>query len=166
MSKIAFSSAGLWALGVLTLSLSHGCVQMEHRFAQPGEPYAQEASVHDQTPPEAHEILSKQPQAAGTGIFVVPAPDVGPLEFTVKMVPSLTYEECVRRGFHCPVFKFIPEKLTGFSELLESAESCVGVSCSRIQGYTRCLAPCACHFGTCASISARDLAISLESDSD
>lgn len=162
MSKIALSPMGLWALGVLTLSVSNGCVHMERQIALPGEPYARWASDHDQTPPEALKILSEQPQAVGTGIFVVPAPDIGPLEFAAKMVPCLTYAQCVRRGFHCPVFKFIPEKLAGFKDLLEVAAGCAGGNCS--QNITRCLAPCACHYGTCASIPGLELEHLLEQD--
>ena len=169
MSKIVLSPLGLWALAVLTLSVSSGCVHVERQIGLPGELYARHAPDHDQTPPEALKILSQQPQAVCTGIFVVPAPDIVPLEYSVKMVPCMTYAQSVRRGFHCPVFKFIPEKLAGFRELAEKAAGCVGGSCSRYftigsVDITTCRAPCACHYGTCASIPGLELERLLEQD--
>ena len=153
MSKIAFSTMGLCVLGVLTLSVSAGCIHVERRHGPPGGPHARWASGHDQTPQEAHDIVSENPNATGTGIFVVPAPDVGPLEYTAKMVPGLTYAQCVRRGSHCPGFKFIPEELAGHNDLLEMGSGCAGRGCSGDDGVAGCANPCACAGGTCVSSS-------------
>lgn len=46
---------------------------------------------------------------AGIGVYVVPAPEVGPLEFRKVIVDNLSYKECILRGTHCVSFQWIPK---------------------------------------------------------
>jgi hypothetical protein len=43
----------------------------------------------------------------GFGVFVIPAPEKGILEYKVVVVEDLTYLECVKRGANCPAFKWV-----------------------------------------------------------
>jgi hypothetical protein len=158
MSKIVCSSMSLWVLGVLTLSLANGCVHIEREIVLPGDGTSRWGPNHDQTPPEAREIVSANPDAKGIGVFLVPAPHFGPLEYMVTIVPCVTYAQTARRGFHSPAFKFIPEELTDLERFKEMASNCAGRSCiQRVTSVTRCTSGCMCSAGSCASMPALDL---------
>jgi hypothetical protein len=47
--------------------------------------------------------------ALGTGIFVVPAPDLGTSKYKKIVVFSITHKEFVSRGRDCHVVKWVPE---------------------------------------------------------
>ena len=68
----------------------------------------------DQTPKESKEVLAKSRNGylreRGTGIFLIPAPELGVLAYRAVNVQNLTYFECVRRGHHCLAFKWVSVK--------------------------------------------------------
>lgn len=43
----------------------------------------------------------------GVGIFEVPAPEIGILEYKTVHVDGLTYHECMKRGANCNSFQWI-----------------------------------------------------------
>ena len=45
----------------------------------------------------------------GIGLFVVPDPAKGILEWKVIEVDSLTYEECMKRGASCESLQWVPK---------------------------------------------------------
>lgn len=45
----------------------------------------------------------------GFGLFLVPAPAKGILEYETVIVPDLTYRETVKRGDNCVAFQWIPK---------------------------------------------------------
>lgn len=48
----------------------------------------------------------------GFGLFSIPAPEVGILEFKTLTVENLTYTEAVKRGSNCVAFQWIPVGIT------------------------------------------------------
>lgn len=48
----------------------------------------------------------------GIGIFMIPAPEIGILEYKVIHVPNLSYKETVKRGENCKAFQWIPFGIT------------------------------------------------------
>ena len=158
MSKIAFSSVGLWALGVLALSLSNGCVHVEREIHLPGDGISRWGPDHDRTTPKALEIVSARPDAKGIGVFLVPAPHIGPLEYRVTIAPCLTYAQTARRGFNCEAFEFLPEECITLKDFAVMASGCGGRSCSQFQKATDCTPGCSCKNGYCIPMLARDLA--------
>lgn len=52
-------------------------------------------------------------QTEGTGVFAIPDPTSEEFGAIKKEVVSpLTYEACIRRGFFCVAFKWLPRKLS------------------------------------------------------
>lgn len=58
------------------------------------------------------DIFSGKNSPKGFGLFLVPAPDKGILEFKTVYVENLTYQETVKRGHHCVAFQWIPKGIT------------------------------------------------------
>jgi hypothetical protein len=48
----------------------------------------------------------------GIGIFVVPAPEHGVLEWKTVEVDDISYSECKKRGANCESFQWIPKGIT------------------------------------------------------
>lgn len=48
----------------------------------------------------------------GIGMFKVPAPELGILEYKTVYVEDLSYKECSKRGKSCVAFKWIPKGYT------------------------------------------------------
>lgn len=76
----------------------------------------------NQTHPDWHtqlRNLSLAPEQAslGTGIFILPNPMQSADAFQTVLVPDLSYEECIERGFNCIAFKWVPEALHAFEKL-------------------------------------------------
>jgi hypothetical protein len=74
----------------------------------------------------------------GTGVFLVPAPDIGPLEFRKILVPNIGYRETAKRAVGCPAFKWIPSHLGTQEQLVTlscesiscvSSDDCLGLAC-------------------------------------
>jgi hypothetical protein len=42
------------------------------------------------------------------GLFLVPAPAVGILEWKTVIVENISYEECAKRGENCEAYQWIP----------------------------------------------------------
>lgn len=72
----------------------------------------------NQTPDQVFDALKASKTAyrsaavTGIGIFVVPAPEKGILEWKVVEVSGLSYEECMKRGANCESFQWLPLGLT------------------------------------------------------
>lgn len=72
-----------------------------------GEPCAK-----NQTPGESLDVLkkSKSPKTeTGTGLFVVPTPDVGVDAYRIVVVKNITYDEATARGQGTPAYKWIAD---------------------------------------------------------
>jgi hypothetical protein len=97
----------------------------------------------NQTNPAHLKGLTRGSLDLGTGLFAIPAPDIGILEFRVVAVEHLTYEETAKRGDTCRAFKWIPEKVRTFKEIDDArkAGTCNG-SCG-FAGLT-CYGDCVC----------------------
>ena len=71
----------------------------------------------NQTPDSVFTALSKaglkisSADVLGIGLFVVPAPENGILEWKSVLVEDLTYDECMKRGENCEAFQWIPKGL-------------------------------------------------------
>lgn len=146
-SRVEVVAFGVVTLAITCLSLT-GCLQIRQDLAGPRGPCGAEPAEHNQTPKEAFQILRDDPEAVGTGIFLVPAPEEGALQWAVQFVPDLTYAESVRRGVHCLGFKFIPGKLMPLPELCESVASGCSGDCNIAQF---CQYPCFCWHGMCSA---------------
>jgi hypothetical protein len=78
----------------------------------------------NQTPPNSLTILSEKGLLlTGTGLFLVPAPEKGILEYKVILVPNLNYHESVKRGSTCHAFKWIPDSLMTWEELSKKRDT-------------------------------------------
>ncbi|PKV50852.1 hypothetical protein ATE84_2919 [Aquimarina sp. MAR_2010_214] len=64
----------------------------------------------NQTSKKVYSFIEKsnQDQIQGIGLFLIPDPERGILEFKKVAVPNLTFEETIKRGIHCEACKFIP----------------------------------------------------------
>jgi hypothetical protein len=61
----------------------------------------------------------------GIGIFIVPAPENGILEWKTVYVEGIGYDECIKRGENCSSFQWVPHgfttELSGKSFTIKSA---------------------------------------------
>ena len=68
----------------------------------------------NQTPETVFEAIAtsghklRSEETLGLGLFIVPAPENGILEYREVLVDKLTYNECLKRGSHCEAFQWIP----------------------------------------------------------
>lgn len=91
----------------------------------------------DQMPAEVEEYLaglddsqrSLEANTTGTGMFLVPAPEIGILEERVVLVPELSYEECAKRGTNCEAFKWIPNGFMKFDGIEAKLKKCSRYYC-------------------------------------
>jgi hypothetical protein len=60
----------------------------------------------------------------GTGLFLVPAPDLGILEYRKVFVENLNYTETIKRGSNCKAFSFVPHAVMSIEQL--KAKLCMG----------------------------------------
>jgi hypothetical protein len=101
----------------------------------------------NQTPKESREILSKFKDAAdaatvlGTGIFLIPAPEIGTLEYKTINVPNLTYFDCAKRAHNCFAFQWVANDHVSLAEIEKTQASCSGF-CNYAGGY--CPPGCIC----------------------
>jgi hypothetical protein len=47
-------------------------------------------------------------ESLGIGLFLIPAPEIGIMEYRLVTVEGISYKETVKRGQMCEVFKFFP----------------------------------------------------------
>ena len=149
MSKFFTPSRGAWALTAVALTLLQGCAYIRQRVREPREIDVYREAVLNQTTAEARDILTEDAEALGTGVFVVPAPELGPLDVRVILVRDLTYAECVRRGSLVRAFKFVPYRLIDPDELPEMLASGCGQSCGGGDPIRYCPHFCPCDGGIC-----------------
>lgn len=77
-------------------------------------------------------------KAMGTGLFLVPAPEIGIMENRVVLVEGLSYSECVKRGAGCQAFKWVPNSKMKYKELVEKRKECKGIGCPGNNASTWC----------------------------
>lgn len=95
-----------------------------------------------------------QKDSLGTGLFLVPAPQIGILEVEVVIVQDLTYSECMKRGNMCVAYKWIPTTIMGHDDIVknrqsessqcsiyycEEASDCPSTYCICYEEYSSCL---------------------------
>jgi hypothetical protein len=78
----------------------------------------------------------------GTGIFLIPAPEIGIFEAKKILVENISYVETVKRGQNCIAFSYVPTAILKFSEIQERP---CGNYCPLTQGY--CHDGCICNIG-------------------
>jgi hypothetical protein len=86
------------------------------------------ANIHNQTSRQA--LVDLDSSALGTGVFGVPDPQQKEFGAIKKVViPSLTYDDCILRGFFVIAFKWVPYRSTpiptALSECPLAGERCV-----------------------------------------
>jgi hypothetical protein len=86
----------------------------------------------------------------GTGLFAVADPLKGPDAFDTVLVPGLTPEECQVLGGGCLAFKWLPDAVQKYENVIEEVTgktfSCYPLPC----GPSACpSAGCWCFSGTC-----------------
>lgn len=77
----------------------------------------------------------------GTGMFIVPAPDLGILEWRELLVENLTIEETEKRGFNSEAFQWVPHELMSFHDIRSRPEPRCGGDCD---DRPRCPIACWC----------------------
>lgn len=85
--------------------------------------------------------------AMGTGLYVVPAPQMGIDEYEVQLVPRVNYPEAMKRGRTCPGWKWIPEKLMTYEQILDYRQRIGCGGCCF--GPFECPMACACGGARC-----------------
>ena len=78
----------------------------------------------NQTNEESYKVLSKKHDAIGTGVFLVPDPEKGILEYKAVTVKSLPYSECFKRGENTTAFMWVAEELHSFEEVMKQRSMC------------------------------------------
>ena len=80
----------------------------------------------NQTQPETFKVFESKSSDSeylrknnGTGIFLVPAPELGILEVRKIIVEDLSYIETCKRGQNCINFSFIPHEIISGAEIKE-----------------------------------------------
>ena len=145
------ATAAILAFAAISVT---GCSRIIRVDVSPTGPRAlcgAEGIEHNQTPKGAFDILEEDPQALGTGLFLVPAPEKGALHYGVQYVTDLTYAEALRRAAYCPAFIFSPNKFMTLDTLLLKSGECGG-ACGGLAGKGGCPFPCLCA-GICGGIS-------------
>lgn len=61
--------------------------------------------------------LSPSRVVTGTGLFVIPDPEVGILETKVVLKDGLTYKDCCLRGQNCLAFKWVADSIMSFADI-------------------------------------------------
>jgi len=87
----------------------------------------------DQTPKEVIDHVKKSIgksatqkellKIVGTGLFLLPNPKGGVLEYQTVVVPKLDIEDCRKRGGNCLGYKWIPESFMSLKEIEHFFES-------------------------------------------
>jgi hypothetical protein len=57
----------------------------------------------------AQSVYDKSTPMLGVGLFRVPAPENGILEYKTVWADDISYNECVKRGSNCEAFQWIPK---------------------------------------------------------
>ena len=72
----------------------------------------------NQTSKEVFEFLtqSDKKEPVGISLFIIPAPEIGIMEYKMVTVEGLTYMETVKRGQMCEVFKFFPYGINMYTD--------------------------------------------------
>jgi len=80
----------------------------------------------NQTTTKSAGLLAKDETIViGTGVFLVPAPEKGVLEYRTVVVENLSPEETIKRGYNCTAFRWVHPNEMSFSQL-SVARDCYG----------------------------------------
>jgi hypothetical protein len=107
----------------------------------------------NQTPKESHDALRANAKTLGTGIFLIPAPDKGILEYGGVIVPGISYIECVKRGQNCAGFKWIADTHMSHKDIMNERAAkagCLYPNC--LPGFPCTDATCICSGGNCYKV--------------
>jgi hypothetical protein len=69
----------------------------------------------NRTPDDVFEFVKKRgvkihdEKNLGIGLFVVPAPEYGVLEYKVVPVADISYKDCLKRGSICESYRWVPK---------------------------------------------------------
>lgn len=81
----------------------------------------------NQTPKKSFEAAAAAVKAGdpttGFGMFLVPAPEIGPIRTKTVLVDGLEYDECVARGHLCIAFKWIHPGYVTFASVESGLKS-------------------------------------------
>ncbi len=105
----------------------------------------------NQTPKESYEALRANSESLGTGLFLIPAPDKGILEFGGVIVPHISHSECAKRGETCIAFKWIADSYKSYEELMKeraATRGCLNPDCIGTCTDLTCI----CRGGTCYKV--------------
>lgn len=106
----------------------------------------------NQTPKASFDARDVNRDSLGTGLFMVPAPEIGMLEYRGVVVPGITYSACVKRGENCIGFKWIADALMTVDQInAERANrSCLSPNC--LPGFPCTDMTCICIGGDCYKV--------------
>lgn len=104
------------------------------------------------------QCMKDNKEAKGIGVFLVPAPEQGILEYKVVIVEEeITYEECAKRGHNCAAFKWVIGKTVVDAKAEKNKEADCGMCRNRDTNYPYCTGggswKCMCHpnYNVCKS---------------
>lgn len=105
-------------------------------------------SDKNQTTKDVFDFLDKNgnQSSIGIGLFLIPAPEMGILEYKIVAVDGLSYIETAKRGQMCEAFQFVP---TGIS-VYTNGDRTSSVTIQRIDDLknVKCAEHCAGGCGT------------------
>jgi hypothetical protein len=111
----------------------------------------------NQTHPEILDKIQAEPEIVksktGTGMFLVPTFSSGRLASEVHATRSISYEQCVAWGQKCIAFKWVPDDVESYEDILNGCPE-AGQRCSSPRN---CSMRCICDIsfgmpGTCQSV--------------
>jgi hypothetical protein len=95
-----------------------------------------------QTRPDHLEVLASNPETPGTGLFEVAAPDLEGGQSRLVVIKDLSFADCAERGAACMTFKWVPETVMNYDEIVASGPTlCIGGDC---KNSLVCPPPCIC----------------------
>lgn len=112
----------------------------------------------NQTSKEVFDFLTQSDKKGPVGfsLFIIPAPEIGIMEYKMVTVEGLTYMETVKRGQMCEAFKFFPLNITMYTDKdktttinVNTLDDLKKVYCG--SGCAECYGSCFCsfHWGGC-----------------
>lgn len=90
--------------------------------------------LKDQTPQEVFDHLEskgtqRDDNLKGIGMFLLPDPEAGAMEYKVVLVAGLSYGEATKRGMTCEAFKWIPDDFKSLKEIEAMRRNCRRIWC-------------------------------------
>jgi hypothetical protein len=101
----------------------------------------------NQTQQDSFDALTKDARESGSGLFAIPAPEAGILEYKVIVVKDISYDECAKRGQNCNAFKWIAASIMSPADVEDNRKRfpCGSYTCPPP---LRCPGNCICLIGS------------------